>query len=336
MTAAATTLAFACPACRADLAAGDGGHRCAPCGREYPTVAGIPDFRLAPDPWISIEDDRAKALRLAEVTRHLPFDDAVRAYWAMTPTTPASQAARFTTHVLDAEARSRAWLDAIGTDAAGTGPWLDLGCGTGDLLAAADGRGVAVVGADIALRWLVVARRRPSLAHASLVCCGAEALPLRPATFTRVFSLGMLEHAGDAAGALREARRVLAPGGVLRLRTVNRFSLLREPHVGVWGVGFLPRRWADRYVRALSGRRYQFHRPLSRRELARGLTRAGFVRPAVGAAAPLPAETARLAPAARAGAALLARLARGPLAAPLGWVAPLLEARAEAPAGGSP
>lgn len=30
---------------------------------------------------------------------------------------------------------------------------------------------------------------------------------------------------------------------------MNRFSLLPEPHVGLWGVGFLSRQTADTYVR---------------------------------------------------------------------------------------
>jgi SAM-dependent methyltransferase len=243
---------------------------------EYPIVAGIPDFRVAPDPWIGLDEDRAKALRLEALTAGMGFEEAVRTYWQITPGTPRALAARFTDHVLRAEQRTREWLAQLpGAERLPAGPWLDLGCGTADLAAAA--AGAPVVGIDIALRWLVIARKRLGLeASSRLVCCNAERLPFPDRSFARALSLGMLEHCSDEKPVLREAARVLRSGGTVHLRTTNRFAPLREPHVRVWGVGFVPRRWADAYVRLRSGSRYLHHRPLSRWELNRGLRDAGF------------------------------------------------------------
>lgn len=298
-------------------------------------VLGIPDFRIFPDPWIELEDDRSKARHLASLVEHLSFADAVRTYWDITPATPRPLAQRFTDHVLGAEVRAGDWLDWLdrveGT--AADGLWLDVGCGTGDLLAAAAKRGVTIVGVDIALRWLVVAMRRDALAgrSAQLVCANGEHLPFAPGTFTRVLSLGTLEHCRDAERLVADSRRVLRRGGVMRVKTVNRYSLLPEPHVGVWGVGIVPRRWADRYVRWRSGQRYLHHRPLSPRELARGFRRAGFSGVRVGGAALLAADRARLGVAARWAATVYERLRQGPLAGSLiRWVAPLLDARGTA------
>ncbi|HEX7940827.1 MAG TPA: hypothetical protein VF488_03450, partial [Gemmatimonadaceae bacterium] len=47
------------------------------------------------------------------------------------------------------------------------------------------------------------------------------------------------------------------------LATPNRFSVSAEPHVGVWGVGWLPTRWQQRYVRMRSGKPYDYVRLLS-------------------------------------------------------------------------
>src|SRR5919107_2412326 len=153
----------------------------------------------------------------------------VHTYWSMTPGTPSAQAARFVHHVMQAESRSREWLDYLGgSDTPPAGAWLDVGTGTGDLAVVTAARGTRTVGVDIALRWLVVARRRAELAgvDVDLVCCNAEHLPFAAGTFARVASIGTIEHCTDADRVFRESRRVLVRGGDVRLRTVNRFSLM--------------------------------------------------------------------------------------------------------------
>jgi SAM-dependent methyltransferase len=326
-----TALRLVCPRCRADVAEEPAAHRCTGCASSYPTVAGIPDFRVAADPWISIEDDRAKALRLHGETAGLDFLDTVRAYWDMTPGTPRERAETFIAHAARAERRSREWLAAMPGKARG-GAWLDIGCGTADLAAAAPA-GVSVTGVDIALRWLVVARKRPGLGPLHrLICADAAHLPFADATFGRVLGLGLLEHCAAAEAVLEEAARVLEAGGRACFRTTNRYTLLREPHVGVWGVGWLPRRWADAYVRHTSGQRYLHHRPLSARELRRGLTGAGFRDSVVRAALPLPSEQARLARTGRFAARIYGRLASAPATgAGFALIAPILEAAATKP-----
>ena len=297
MTGAFEGLELVCPSCRGPVKATPEAFTCSRCGVSYPVVAGIPDFRVVPDPWIDLEADRAKGIRLERETEGQDFEAVVRAYWAMTPDTPREAAERFISHVLGAERRSREWLDSITgpTDHRHPARWLDIGCGTADLAVAA-WPGAEVVGIDVAFRWLVVARRRlvASGVPVRLVCCNAEALPFPDASFDRALSLGMIEHATSSQAALRESRRVLRSGATLQVRTVNRYSLLAEPHVGVWGTGWLPRRWADRYVRWRTGQGYLHHDPLSAGRLARELRQAGFRAVGVESAAVLPSERKRL------------------------------------------
>jgi ubiquinone/menaquinone biosynthesis C-methylase UbiE/uncharacterized protein YbaR (Trm112 family) len=327
---------YVCPQCRGPVAHRiDGGaerFECMPCAREYPVVIGIPDFRLRPDPWIGLDADRAKGVALEHDSHDLDFPSTVRAYWARTPDTPRELAERFIEFVVTAEPRAREWLDQVADDQGIDGDWLDVGCGTADLVLAASRPGRRVVGIDIAFRWLVVARRRLQRAgvDAPLVCCNAEHLPFPDRTFVRVVSHGTIEHCLDADALVSEARRVLAARGVLRLRTVNRYSPLPEPHVGIWGVGYVPRRWADAYVRWRGGQGYAHHRPLSPRELRQGLEAAGFQRVHVAPAVMLSADRER---AGRMGAIapaydLLRRTP--PLSRLMSWVAPLIEASAVA------
>lgn len=291
------SLGVVCPRCHGGLDARADAFDCERCRATYPVVLGIADFRLAPDPWIGFEDDREKARRLAEMSRGASLEAMVRTYWSMTPGTAEDQAARFVRHVITSEERSREWMDRL--DAAGRRPsgiWLDVGTGTGDLACAIAEHGIRATGIDVAMRWLVVARRRAELAGvtADFICCNAEHLPFADATFSRVVSVGTLEHCSNANRALGEARRVLSRNGDVRLRTVNRFTLLREPHVNVWGVGFVPRALADRYVRLRGGQGYEHHHPLSSRELRSGMKAAGFRSVRVDAAPLLPTERARL------------------------------------------
>jgi SAM-dependent methyltransferase len=318
---------FVCPACRGPLEESQAAYTCHGCKRPYPIVAGIPDFRLRPDPWIGIPEDREKAMRVAEATHDLPFPEAVRRYWDMTPDTPRERVRHFVQHAERSLERSREWIGRIAIPAE-SGTWIDLGAGTGDLAAAAGRRGLRVVAIDIALRWLVIARRRPELEGSLVVCCAAEQLPFPDRSFAGAFSLGLLEHCPAPEPVAREARRVLVPGSHLRLRTVNRYSMLGEPHVGLWGVGLVPRRHADAYVRWRTGQRYQHHRPLSPREVARALRVAGFSDVRVEAASPLRTELGT------AGRALrfvydLGRRVPG-IRTGVRWTAPLLEAEARA------
>ena len=334
MTAASVSpgrvsLGVVCPRCRGDLVTRDDAYRCGACDVSYPVVLGIPDFRVFPDPWIGLEDDREKARRLEARSHGASLEEMVRTYWAMTPGTPDAQAERFFHHVMAAGERSREWLAQLEPSGRrGAGLWLDVGTGTGDLACAVAERGDQALGVDIAMRWLIVARRRAELAglRVDFVCCNAEYLPFADATFSRVVSVGTIEHCRDADRALGEACRVLLPGGDVRLRTVNRFTLLPEPHVAIWGVGFVPRQMADRYVRWRGGQGYEHHHPLSARELKRRMTRAGFQSIRVGAAPMLAAERERLGR--LRWAASVYERARGlPVGrAALRWTAPLLEA----------
>lgn len=321
---------FVCPACRTSLTPAPDEYACDRCHRRYPVILGIPDFRLDADPWLSIEEDRAKGIRLEQSTTGQPLAETVAAYWRMTPATPANRAERFIEHVLGAERRSREWVEAEGlASAADSSTWIDLGCGTADLSSVLDPRR-RVMAIDIAFRWLVVARRRlqaRGLDNVTLVCASADALPLANGTAGRVLSLGLLEHVSDAERVLQEVRRVLVPRGHLHLRTTNRYSILPEPHVGMWGVGFLPRRTAERYVTWRTGQQRAPLRPPSAGELRRALSRTGFSGIVVGPATALPSDLDRLGRS-RALASAYSLCRRWPLASRvLTWIAPVLEAQ---------
>jgi ubiquinone/menaquinone biosynthesis C-methylase UbiE len=94
---------------------------------------------------------------------------------------------------------------------------LDIGCGTGSLLvlAAEQQPTVTATGIDPDPRVLVRARRKAGRAGRQVRFdqgFGGD-LPYPDGSFDRVFSSLMLHHVQDPAAAVREAARVLAPGG---------------------------------------------------------------------------------------------------------------------------
>ena len=234
---------WACPACRAPLAS----DSCADCGRHYPAVAGLPDFRLRSDRYLGLPAERAKAERLAALAPATDLAGLAEAYYAMTPDVEGRRRGFYLRHILDAEARGSALVGLLPT----SGRVLEVGCGTGGLIAVAARAGLDVVGSDIASRWLVVARRRlDDLGlSAPLVAASAERLPFADASFDAVVADSVLEHLDDPGAAVAEWARLLRPGGTLLAWSPNRYALTVDPHVRLWALGWLPRRLMPGYVR---------------------------------------------------------------------------------------
>jgi SAM-dependent methyltransferase len=100
-------------------------------------------------------------------------------------------------------------LDALGV-AAGT-RLLDVGCGAGRALQLAADRGAQVTGLDAAPGLLEYARRRAP--GATLIQGELQTLPFEDGAFDAVSGFNSFQFAADPVAALREARRVTAPGG---------------------------------------------------------------------------------------------------------------------------
>ena len=103
----------------------------------------------------------------------------------------------------------RAGLDAVRVGA-GT-RLLDVGCGAGRALRLAADRGADVTGLDAAPGMLEYARRR--VPGAEMIQGEIQSLPFGDAAFDAVTGFNSFQYAADPIAALREARRVTAPGG---------------------------------------------------------------------------------------------------------------------------
>lgn len=148
---------------------------------------------------------------------------------------------------------------------------LDAGCGLGLYMARLAAQGAIVHGIELEDERARAAR----VVSPQAIQASAEALPYPDESFDLVFSNEVLEHVTSDRQAVREAVRVLAPGGRLALFVPNRLYPF-ETHGCYWRgtyrfgniplVSYLPDRWRDRlcpHVRS--------YRRRALRELFRGL-----------------------------------------------------------------
>jgi SAM-dependent methyltransferase len=90
---------------------------------------------------------------------------------------------------------------------------LDVGCGTGDLLAAITERGANVTGVDPAIG--MVERSRQTAPAADVRRASWDDLPWSGPTFDVVFALNSLQFADDTLSAIAGASRLIRDGGLL-------------------------------------------------------------------------------------------------------------------------
>ena len=98
------------------------------------------------------------------------------------------------------------------------GRLLDVGCGSGHFLSAAQSDGWRGVGTDLSHAACVAAR---DTAAAPIAQAEATALPFRTGALDAVTLVNVLDHTAAARRTLEEAARVLRPGGLLVVRVPN-------------------------------------------------------------------------------------------------------------------
>jgi SAM-dependent methyltransferase len=175
-----------CPDCAGALtAAGTGAAACRSCGRSFTGTAGYLDLR----PQAAFD----------EQTRYL--DEALHADARHERVSPPLLASGVRHSML------RSFLRPAPGDRV-----IDLGCGSGRTLVWNQEAGAYQVGVDVSPFFAAEALARADLALGDL-----RQLPFVDGAFTKGYALDVFEHLSrdGLAGVLREASRVLAPGGQL-------------------------------------------------------------------------------------------------------------------------
>jgi len=248
---------------------------------QYSVSFGIPDLRVFEPPYMSREEEIKIAGELYDAAKTKNYNQLVEYFESvLLGDRPREVIDKGIAHRLKLRERSPNRLKNILSEGSALIPYgalLDLGCGSGEAVAELINFGAqSVIGVDISLTELVLARKLLDEAgiDVCLVAACAEAMPFCNEYFDFVYSPDVIEHVSNQDLYLNEINRILQQNGIALLNSPNRYSLVcPEPHVGIWGLTYLPRPWVDPVCRALGKGAYVGKRLLSKVELKRLLSK---------------------------------------------------------------
>ncbi|TRZ53468.1 class I SAM-dependent methyltransferase [bacterium] len=147
---------------------------------------------------------------------------------------------------------------------------LDLGCSVGVISRTLATAGARIVGVDIDAAALQLAASERTK-YATFVLGDVGATPFPDETFDALICSQVYEHSPSLALLAREIHRVLKTGGLCFFSGPNRWAVMEE-HYHLPFLSWLPKAWANRYVR-WSGRAAEYYEcPRSAGELRRALS----------------------------------------------------------------
>ncbi|HAU12545.1 MAG: hypothetical protein CMK83_07715 [Pseudomonadales bacterium] len=248
---------FVCPACRGSLKTHDESYECASCNRHFPVLFGIPDFRLRSDRYLSLEQERLKATRLAQ--SGLDFAAMLDLYYDITDDVPPELAQVYKSYHQNGPMQASHSIHQLALSTQDY--YLDAGCGTGGSLLAAADSGARLVGVDIALRWLVIAKQRlqEQGIDATLVCADIESPPFKNGQFSKIAATDLLENVYDVNRSLQVLSALLDTKGRLWLAGCNQYCIGPHPSTRLWAIGYLPgplRKRVTTFFRGVDSLRY--------------------------------------------------------------------------------
>ena len=275
-----------CPCCQANLALLSSEKlRCRQCRSEFPVWRGILDLRTvetlklyysyAPN-WL--KDNREFEAAIEEKFEQLSYPDLIKHAldcWGLYLTKEIKEA--YIRVRLDDRERGKqrasllkqkasALFDGGNRELVG----IDIGCGSGSTLYALSKICHTVIGLDYFRCDLIIARKlieTEGLSNVHLIAGVLESSILQPCSCNVVTARDVLEHVRAPLHFLEQCLHLLKARGLLNFNSANRYAIIPEPHVTLWGVGFLPRFAQRPYVRLFRNQPYENMRLLSLREV---------------------------------------------------------------------
>jgi len=256
-----------CPLCKSPVRIHADYYNCSTCGKAYPIICGIPDFRVTdlPPNYRTQEEDTEIAKYLHNhfdswdyqelVTRCVKLQDEI------TKTDP-ELTNKYINYRLNQkgkiEKRTNLIFNLLEDKKIKSAKFpigIDFGCGSGAGIVSQIPFCRNVLGMDIQLSELIVAKKylmNENISNFFLLAGSIEKLPFKQRSISFATSFDVFEHIQMQEQHLIEINLILSNKGLYIFDMPNRYFLGYEPHVQIPCVGFVPRPLQDRYVRAVS------------------------------------------------------------------------------------
>ena len=103
-----------CPLCHREMEVVADAYHCARCQRTYPLHAGIPDFRVFPDPYLDFDEDRARTeIVLDGLDKQRDLESLLVYYWSFSDVTPIPLRGKFVRSAMLAERKAARILQLL-------------------------------------------------------------------------------------------------------------------------------------------------------------------------------------------------------------------------------
>lgn len=217
---------LACPMCggvlrveldRAEPAQGVLVHDATGCLEVYPIIDGIPRLLIGTDrpalaarraDWFAARPETGLAKRWSGPPVAEPVVRAFDDEWARFPTVRSSEFLSLFDLYFDLVPEDRMTSDGV---------VLDAGCGAGRWAIEAAVRGARVLAIDRGMSIELANRNAAGSDRIACIQADLRALPIRPATLSWAYSLGVLHHMEEPEKALSAIVRAVEPGGLVLL-----------------------------------------------------------------------------------------------------------------------
>ncbi len=129
---------------------------------------------------------------------------------------------------------------------------LDIGSGKGAFVCDMASRGFLAYGVEVFDQYIELTKTRAleQGIHVDVRQGKGERIPFESGFFAFVNCAEVTEHVESPETLCREFYRVLRPGGYGYVSFHNRFGVY-DFHYHLWGINWMPRRWAERVLRLL-------------------------------------------------------------------------------------
>lgn len=195
-----------CPKCHSDIETFEVHYRCSKCQTNYPIVDTIPDFAIEVGDSLADDITKTNVLFYDSTAQHYEDD-----YDSLPKTVGFAMKGLIEKDTPSNSYSQKRIKEIISKYYDAKGLFLDIGCGTGQLLQLLGAKNIRALGIDISMQMLKEDKRR----NPNCMRANNYRTPFKDNTFTMVSAFAVVHHMADLEMFFSEIFRILKKGGIV-------------------------------------------------------------------------------------------------------------------------